>query len=152
MKITKYLKPIQISIEIPAKDKTEAIGSLVKILVEQGLVPTDKVEDVIDALIERESLTSTGLGYGVALPHVKTDVVKQTCIAFGRSNKGIDFDALDGNPVNFFFLILAPVKTTDEYLKILSAISALMKNEKVRSKLMSAQSADEIYKVLNQTV
>jgi fructose-specific phosphotransferase system IIA component len=151
MKITKALPRSQISIEFRAKDKKEAIQSLVEIMVEQGRIPKEKREEVTTALLEREELTSTGLGHGVALPHVKTNVVKEICIAFGRSAEGIDFDALDGNPVHFFFLILAPPNKTEEYLKTLSSISTLMKNEKVRSKLYAAKSADEIFRALDQS-
>ena len=150
MKITKFLSPSQIEMELKAPDKQAVIEALVNILVSVGRIPKDKVEEVITALIAREGLTSTGLGYGIALPHVKTDVVTEICIAFGRSTKGIDFEALDGNPVHFFFLILAPPKKTEEYLKTLSSISALMKDEKERSRLFSAKSAEEVFKILDQ--
>ncbi len=150
MKITKFLSPSQIEMELKAPDKQAVIEALVNILVSVGRIPKDKVEEVITALIAREGLTSTGLGYGIALPHVKTDVVTEICIAFGRSTKGIDFEALDGNPVHFFFLILAPPKKTEEYLKTLSSISALMKDEKTRSRLFAAQSVDEVFNILDQ--
>jgi len=152
MKITKYLKLSQISIDIVVQDKNSVIQALIKILVEQGQVPGDMAEDVISAVLERESLTSTGLGSGVALPHVKTDAVKQICIAFGRSKPGVEFEALDGNPVNFFFLILAPTKATDDYLRILSSISGLMKKEAVRTQLLEAKSAEEMHRILDQPV
>ncbi len=151
MKVTKFLPASQINIELQAKDKEEVIESLVNILVEQGHVPKEKVEEVKAALFEREALTSTGLGYGIALPHVKTNVVREICIAFGRSAKGVDFDALDDNPVHLFFLILAPTDKTEEYLKTLSSISALLKNAKIRSQLQAARSADEIFKIFDQT-
>lgn len=150
MKVTKFLPASQINIDLKAKNKEEAITSLVNILVEQGLVPKEKVEEVKAALFERETLTSTGLGYGIALPHVKTDTVREICIAFGRSRQGVDFDALDGNPVHLFFLILAPTKKTEEYLKTLSSISALLKNDKIRSQLQAAKSVDEIFKIFDQ--
>jgi fructose-specific phosphotransferase system IIA component len=151
MKVTKFLPASQINIELQAKDKEEVIESLVNILVEQGHVLKEKVEEVKAALFEREALTSTGLGYGIALPHVKTNLVREICIAFGRSIKGVDFDALDGNPVHLFFLILAPTDKTEEYLKILSSISALLKNDKIRSQLQAAKSVDEIFKIFDQT-
>lgn len=152
MKIVKYLKLSHISADIKASDKNSVIQSLVALLVEQGQVPGDMAEDIMSAVLERESLTSTGLGSGVALPHVKTDVVKQICVAFGRSNAGIEFEALDGNPVHFFFLILAPTKATDDYLKILSSISGMMKMETVRAQLREAKSAEEIYRILDRPV
>jgi len=150
MKITKFLPPSQIEIELKAPDKQAVIEALVNILVASGRIPSDKADEVIAAVLEREALTSTGLGYGVALPHVKTDVVSEISISFGRSTKGIDFEALDGNPVHFFFLILAPPKKTEEYLKTLSSLSALMKDEKERSCLFFAKSAEEVFKILDQ--
>jgi fructose-specific phosphotransferase system IIA component len=151
MKITKFLPASQINIELQAKNEEEVLESLVKILVEHGHVPKEKAEEVKAALLEREALTSTGLGYGIALPHVKTNVVRDICIAFGRSSEGVDFDALDGNPVHLFFLILAPTNKTEEYLKTLSSISALLKNDKIRSQLRAAKSVDDIFKIFNQT-
>jgi fructose-specific phosphotransferase system IIA component len=151
MKLTKFLPASQINIELQAKNKEEVIEFLVNILVEHGHVPKEKVEEVKTALLEREALTSTGLGHGIALPHVKTNVVREICIAFGRSAKGVNFDALDGNPVYLFFLILAPTNKIEEYLKTLSSISALLKNDKLRSQLRAAKSVDEIFKIFNQT-
>ena len=151
MKITKFLHLAQINVDFRAKDKKEAIESLVNILVEQRHIPKQKAKEVTTALLEREALTSTGLGHGVALPHVKTDVINEICIAFGRSAEGIDFNALDGNPVRFFFLIIAPTSKAEEYLKTLSSISALVKNDKIRSKLHAAKSADELYKIFDKS-
>jgi mannitol/fructose-specific phosphotransferase system IIA component (Ntr-type) len=151
MKITKYFAPSEIILELPVKDKPGIIEYLVNILVQKGSVPKEKVEDLMKELMEREALTSTGLGYGVGLPHIKTDIVKEICIAFGRSTEGIDFEALDGNPVHFFFLILAPAQKIDDYLKTLSSISALVKDEKTRSRLSVAKSAAEIYSLFDQT-
>jgi mannitol/fructose-specific phosphotransferase system IIA component (Ntr-type) len=151
MKITKYLSPSEIILELPDTDKPGVIKFLVGLLVQKGKIPKEKVKDVVKALLEREALTSTGLGYGVALPHAKTDAAEEICLAFGRSTKGIDFSALDGNPANFFFLILAPAQKTEDYLKTLSNISALVKDEQTRSRLSAAKSAAEIYSLFDQT-
>ena len=152
MKITKYLRPSLISLKLEAGDKRSVIGSLLNVLVEKGGLPKEKGEEVLEALIERESLTSTGLGYGVALPHVKTNTVDKIQIVFGRSTKGIDFEALDGNPTHFFFLVLAPAKDIEEYLKVLSSISLLMKDENNRRSLIQAKTPEDIYKVLDKNV
>ena len=150
MKLAKYLKLSQINVELQAENKSAVLEVLVQILVENGQLLGEMVEEVMNKLTERESLTSTGLGYGVGLPHVKTDAVDKIQIVFGRSTKGIDFDALDGNLVHFFFLILAPNTLTDEYLKVISAISGLMKDENVRRRLILAQGAEEIFKIIGQ--
>jgi len=150
MKLAKYLKLSQINVELQAENKSAVLEVLVQILVENGQLLGEMVEEVMNKLTERESLTSTGLGYGVGLPHVKTDAVDKIQIVFGRSTKGIDFDALDGNLVHFFFLILAPNTLTDEYLKVISAISGLMKDENIRRRLILAQGAEEIFKIIGQ--
>ena len=150
MKITNFFKLSQICLELTARDKKEVIEALVKMLIEQGKISKEMFDDVVNALTEREAQISTGLGYGVALPHVTTKAVSQIEIAFGRSSKGIDFDALDGNVVHFFFLILAPTKRPKEYLTAISSISALMKNEKIRHRLLNARSVEEVYKIFEE--
>jgi mannitol/fructose-specific phosphotransferase system IIA component (Ntr-type) len=152
MKITRYLKPAQISLELNAADKQSALESLLKILVDTGGIPKDKTEELLKSLIEREAQASTGLGYGVALPHVKTNVVDKIQIAFGRSAKGIDFEALDENPAHFFFLILAPINEVCEHLKVLSLISLLMKDKNNRHSLLRAKTPEEIFRILDKTM
>jgi mannitol/fructose-specific phosphotransferase system IIA component (Ntr-type) len=150
MKITKYLPLSQISADLEAKDKKAAIEFLLKMMTDRGMVQAEKAPEVYQALLEREALTSTGLGYGLALPHVRTEVVPKIELVFARSRKGVDFEALDGNPVYFLFLVLAPARCVDEYLKVISLISSLMKNESVRQRLLSAKNAEEIFGVIDR--
>jgi fructose-specific phosphotransferase system IIA component len=146
MKINKYLKPSQILMQLTATNKHDVLEALVNVLVAREKIPHEMLKEVLNALLERETLTSTGVGYGVALPHVKTSAVDQIRIVFGRSTSGVDFDALDGNPVHLFFLILAPAQQTQEYLKVISAISGLMKDDTIRQRLLTAQSVEELIK------
>jgi fructose-specific phosphotransferase system IIA component len=148
MKITKYITKNQIILDLKAQTKDEVLETMLKQFVELGLVPGEMQEDVLSALKERESLTSTGLGYGVALPHVKTDAVGLINIVFARSVQGVEFEALDGNPVQFLFMILAPTKVSDDYLKILSTMSALMKDARVRRRLAEAKSAEDVLSII----
>ncbi len=150
MKLTKYLPVTQIAPEFEAKDKKAAIEALLTMMIEKGLVPAEREAEVLQALMEREALTSTGLGYGLAIPHVRTEAAARIVLVFGRSRKGVEFEALDGNPVNFLFLVLAPAKCVDEYLKVISMISSLMKNEAVRKRVLGAKSAYEIFAILDQ--
>jgi mannitol/fructose-specific phosphotransferase system IIA component (Ntr-type) len=151
MNLARYLKPGQIALELKATDKRSALESLLEILVHSGVVPEDQTGDMLQCLIGRETQTSTGLGHGVALPHVKTDVVDDIRIAFGRSTQGIDFEALDGEPVHFFFLVLAPIDKACEYLKVLSLISLLMKDKDNRRALLRAKTREDIFKLLDKT-
>ena len=150
MKISKYLDSGRVALNFEAKDKKAALQGLLDLLVEQGVVPRDKAPDVLRALLEREDLTSTGLGYGLALPHTRTDQVSKVEVFFARSLKGLDFESLDGNPVHFIFLVIAAPRSTDEYLKVICLISSLMKNESVRKQLLSAKTKDEILAIFNR--
>jgi mannitol/fructose-specific phosphotransferase system IIA component (Ntr-type) len=145
MKITDYLNQQQILTDIKSTDKHGVLEELSQVLIDQVQVPAERREDVMAGLVEREELTSTGLGYGLALPHIKTDAVTKIQIVFARSVRGIDFASLDGNPTHLFFLVLAPPEMTTEYLKVISIISALMKDADQRQNILRAKSPDEIY-------
>jgi len=148
MRITNYLSRQQILSDLKSSDKRGVLEELTQFLIDQGQVPAERRGDVIAGLVDREELTSTGLGYGLALPHVKTNAVTKIQIVFGRSVRGIDFASLDGNPTHLFFLVLAPPEMTTEYLKVISIISALMKDADQRQRLLRAKSAEEIFSVL----
>jgi PTS system fructose-specific IIC component len=152
MNLIKYLKPAGVVLEIKAAEKKGVIEALLEAVAANGGLGRDKKASVLQALLERESLTSTGLGYGLAVPHVKTDDVDKIQIIFGRSVRGIDFESLDGNPAHFFFLVLAPTREIEAYLRVLSAISFLMKDEANRRGILRAKSAEEIIRILDQNV
>ncbi len=93
---------------------------------------------------ERESIGSTGIGDGIAIPHGKLDDLSQLVICFGRSIEGIPFDAIDGKPVHLFFLLLAPTTSAGPYLNNLAKITRFLKSPRIRSRLLHAASAREI--------
>jgi fructose-specific phosphotransferase system IIA component len=146
-KITDYITLDMISLDLKAKNKKDALLELSQLL---GV--SDSIEDyeVIEkALIEREKLGSTGIGKGVAIPHAKTDFAKKLTIAFGRSNEGVNFESLDGEDVNLFFVFASPLSDSSIYLKILARISRLIRDEKFRKKLLLAPSSQEIIDIIN---
>jgi mannitol/fructose-specific phosphotransferase system IIA component (Ntr-type) len=151
MKITNYLNRQQILTDLKSTDKLGVLEELAQVLIDQRQVPAEHREDIIAGLVEREELTSTGLGYGLALPHIKTNAVTKIQIVFGRSVRGIDFASLDGNPTYLFFLVLAPPEMTTEYLKVISVISALMKDADQRQRLLLAKSPEEIFSFFGST-
>lgn len=151
MKITQFLNPSLILTDLKSTDKLGVLRELTQALIGQGLVPAEHREDIIAGLVEREELTSTGLGYGLAMPHIKTKAVTKIQVVFGRSVAGIDFASLDGNPAHLFFLILAPPEMTTEYLKVISVISALMKDPDQRQRLLRARSGEEVFSFLGST-
>ena len=151
MKITNYLTRKQILIDLKSTEKRGLLEELVQCLINEGQASAKHFEEMIVGLLEREELTSTGLGYGLALPHIKTNAVAKIQIVFGRSIRGIEFASLDGKPTKLFFLILSPPEMTNEYLKVISSISALMKDADQRQHLLGAQSAEEIFSFLSST-
>jgi len=129
-----------ILLNMKAKDTVSAIKELAE-LINMSNIDKNKL---VDDLIEREKLGSTGIGRGIAIPHVRTDALNRLVIAFGRTKKGIDFNALDNKPVHLFFLIASPEDVQDEYLNTLARISRLLKDEKLREQLIKAKTEDEI--------
>jgi len=102
-------------------------------------------EDLLEALLEREKLGSTGIGHGVAIPHAKIKGIEKIVVAMGISRNGVDFQSMDNRPVHIFFLIVAPEQSSATHLKVLSSISRLLKDAAFRGKLMKAEARDEIY-------
>ena len=105
---------------------------------------------LIDILLERESLGSTGIGEGIAIPHGKSKEIDRILAAFGRSMPGVDFQSMDGKPAQLFFLLIAPEDTAGAHLKILAQISRLMKDSALRKRLMEARSREEIHTFLSE--
>ena len=146
MKITEFLSKECIKIGLKSKSKKDVLEELVDVLVAAGKV-TDK-KKVMQVLLEREDLGSTGIGQGVAIPHGKTDDVTNLVAAFGLTKEGCQFDTLDGDPVNIFFLLLAPYNASGIHLKSLAKISGLLKDKYFRKGLVNCASADEVLTVI----
>lgn len=104
---------------------------------------------LMEILLERESLGSTGIGEGVAIPHGKSKEVKRLLASFGRSLAGMDFQAMDGKPTHLFFLLVAPENSAGTHLKALARISRLMKDNVFRKRLMEVNSGEEIYSLFS---
>src|ERR1035437_5262974 len=118
MRIMDFLDKESIELNIKSKTKKEVIEELVEMLAQKGLIIDKKV--TIESLMEREELGSTGVGQGIAIPHSKTKGVKELVAAFGVSKAGVNFEALDGEPVYIFFLLLAPDGAAGLMLKALA--------------------------------
>jgi|GEM_PF-13273 len=105
---------------------------------------------MIEVLLERESLGSTGIGEGVAIPHGKSKEVKEIMATFGRSLSGMDFQSLDGKLTHLFFLLIAPENSAGTHLKALAQVSRLMKDPSFRKRLMEARTSDDIYAIFSE--
>jgi len=147
MKIVEFLKPELIIEDIQSQNKEEVLKEFAECLEEVlGL----KAEKVFHVLTEREKLGSTGIGEGVAIPHGKLHDLDHLICCFGRSRKGIDFDAIDNKPVHLIFLLLAPENSAGTHLKALAKISKILKDPAFRQQLLDAENAEKIYEIIKE--
>ena len=135
------------SFDLTGQKKADIIGELVELAAQSSMV-RDK-DELLSAVLEREKLVTTGVGYGVAFPHAKTRAVKGIIIIFGRSEIGVDFEAMDKKRVHLFFLIAAPKDAIGAHLNVMARLSFIMKSEKNRERLMRAKTAGEVMLILD---
>lgn len=147
MRIMDSLKEGAIVAELNATDKKGVLSELTASLAEASGV---KQEELLRVLLERERLGSTGIGGGIAIPHGKLKPLQSLLMGFGRSRKGVDFDAMDGKPTHIFFLLLAPEDSTGGHLKMLARISRLLKDTVFKERLMNAADWRELYMVIEK--
>ncbi len=148
MKIMDFLSPEAVIVELKATDKKSAIVELVEVLKTTKKVK--KTDEIIEVVLEREKLGSTGIGQGVAIPHGKTDVLQEQVGVLGISHKGIEFNSLDGEPVHIIFLLVGPVEVAGQHLKALSRISRLFKDKFLRQAIRDAKTVEEVVKIIQQ--
>lgn len=146
MKISELLDPQAIISELNATDKKGVLEELTDTLV--TLVPELEHGRVLEILNEREKLGSTGIGDGVAIPHGKIANLVALQLVFARSTKGVDFESMDGQLTQLFFLLIAPEGAVGVHLKTLARISKLLKDINVRKKLLAATDAAAIYQII----
>ena len=142
------LKMEYINADLKSKDKVEVLKEITAVF-HFGHSEID-VERMAEVLCARESLGSTGIGDGIAIPHGKMQGLEGPVISFGRSRLGIPFDSLDGKPAHLFFMIMVPENTTGIHLKLLARLSKMLKDGDFRRKLLNAETAGEIYTAIAQ--
>jgi PTS system fructose-specific IIC component len=147
IKLSKFCEDDVISFGLKGETKDDIIAELVEIASRSKMVKNK--DELLKAVLEREKLVTTGVGYGIAFPHAKTRAVKGIVIAFGRKNDGVDFDAMDRKSVYLFFLIAAPEDAIGAHLNVMAKLSYLMKSEKNRQKLMKAKYKEDLIEVLD---
>jgi mannitol/fructose-specific phosphotransferase system IIA component (Ntr-type) len=135
---------------LAATSKQEAIDEILTASTEAGRVTKANAAKVRDKIVEREARGSTGIGNGVAVPHVKLDTIEDTAIVLARSPDGIEYEAIDGRPVHTVFLILAPADAAEEHLQLLRWISGLARNADFRRFLGQAKDEAEIRDLLRE--
>ncbi|WP_424000418.1 PTS sugar transporter subunit IIA [Haloarcula salina] len=148
--IDELIPASHISLSEPPAEKEACIEYLLDLLVE-----ADRVEDretALDALLERESETTTGVGMGIGIPHAKTDAVSRPSLAFVRSEDGVDFGSMDGEPATLIFMILVPASGSEDHLKILSSLSRGLMHDEVRDDLHAAEDEAAVQDALREAI
>ena len=149
MNIMSFLDEQAVTTDLKAHTgKEEIIRELIGLLVNAGSIKDRDVNKLLQILLKRESLGSTGIGQGVAIPHGKSDCVTKLVAAFGVSRAGVNFDSLDGEPVGLFFLLIAPEDSAGPHLKALARISRLLKDKHIRDSRSSAKDEKALVKII----
>jgi len=150
MKLSDFVCFKAIIPELKAKDRDGAIAELVTALDRAGRLGNDNSQEIIRVVIKREKEASTGMGKGVALPHVKHGAVKDVTAAVGRSSVGIDFSSLDKQPVYSVILLISPVDNPDRHLQAMESIFKHLQRDRFRKFLRQSATAEEIEDLLKE--
>jgi fructose-specific phosphotransferase system IIA component len=148
MRLSELLKPQNIKLGLVAKTKTEAIAELVGLLAANHEVTDAK--KVLDAVLERESTRTTGIGNGLAIPHGKCSGTNQLIMAVGKASSPIDFQAIDGRPVTWIWLLTSPPDKTGPHIHALARISRLMTIDSFRQTLASAKTPQDVFDIIQK--
>lgn len=148
MKFADFVSREAIRADLKADDKESVIREMTQALLDAGKIPPGELESITRAIMKREELGSTGIGRGVAVPHTKHPSVSQLLGTVAVSQAGVDFDSLDGEKVQLFFLLISPPDRPGEHLRALENISRQLRNDSFCKFLKQAKSAEDIWQLL----
>lgn len=150
MKFSDFINPTAIRADLKADGKQGIIRELVECLTEAGQIKPNDREDIVAAILKREELGSTGIGRGVAVPHTKHPSVDKLVGTVGVSIDGVDFDSLDGEKVQLFFLLVSPPERPGDHLRALENISRQLRDDTFCRFLKQSKSAHDIQQLLEE--
>lgn len=148
MKITDFLTAETVIPALTAREKNAVLKEMARGLVANH--PTLDEKRVLEVLSERERISTTAIGEGVAIPHGKLPGVERVLGIFARSREGVDFASLDGGLTHLFFVLIAPENAAADHLKALARISRLLKDSTFRSRLIEGKTRQEIFEIIAQ--
>ncbi|MCH2591460.1 MAG: PTS sugar transporter subunit IIA [Pedosphaera sp.] len=151
MELADFLTKEQVVTDLKASDRWEAIEELIDLLVDSGQIKPDHREAIISIVKKRETSMSTGIGFGIGIPHASTDLIDNVTGAFGRSKDGVNFDALDNQPVNLVMLFLVPQGQFQKHLHTLAKIAKMLHKKEFRKSLEDAEDAAEMYQIIRSS-
>ena len=150
MALADLLSAPQINPEMRATERWPAIVELIDLLVGLGKIKAEDRDSILASLKQREETMSTGIGFGIAIPHCSSDRLEEVVAAFGRSTTGIEFDALDNAPVKFVVLFIVPKNQFQTHLRTLASIAKFLNDRSVRDDLAKAKSTEEILSIFRE--
>ena len=145
MLLTELLTPERVVVPLVARDKAGVIAELTHHLVDHS---GGAFAEVLGAVEEREAVLSTGIGFGVAIPHARSSAVQELSLVCGLSPVPVPYDSIDGEPVRLFFLIVGPESSAGQHIKVLSRIARLVRRESLRQRLCEADTPQRFYAAL----
>jgi PTS system nitrogen regulatory IIA component len=148
MKLIDYLREDLIDPDLRPRDKADCLRQMAERASRAGVIRD--LEESLKSLLEREKVVTTGIGNGVAIPHAKSANVHGMVIAVGRVAEGLDFEALDGQPVHILFMLLGPQEAAGLHVKLLARIARLVKQPDFLKRLREAQTAPDLYQVIRE--
>jgi nitrogen PTS system EIIA component len=148
MKLLDIVSPGGVVDDLRAETKEGVLREMSEVAA--ASVPSLSVQGLTSILLDRESLGSTGIGDGVAIPHGKVPGLTRLVAVFGRSRAGVQFHSLDGKPTHLFFLVMAPEQSAGMHLKALARISRLLKDARFRRSLLDARDADDLRRIFKE--
>ena len=151
MELADFLTKEQVVTDLKASDRWEVIEELIDLLVDSGQIKPDHREAIISIVKKRETSMSTGIGFGIGIPHASTDLIDNVTGAFGRSKDGVNFDALDNQPVNLVMLFLVPQGQFQKHLHTLAKIAKMLHKKEFRKSLEDAKDAAEMYQIIRSS-
>jgi fructose-specific phosphotransferase system IIA component len=146
MTLTQMLRPACVKVPLRGTDKRSIITELVNALDDSKLVSNKNA--ALEAVFTREQIRSTGIGFGVAIPHGKCEAVKESVMAIGVARQPVDFDSIDGKPASIIILLISPADHTVPHIQALAGINRLMLDETLRNKIQKTNYAEEIWGLL----
>jgi len=150
MELGDILGKDQILTELKSATRWETIEELVGLLISTGKIQAKDREAIVAAVRKRENAMSTGIGFGIGIPHASTDLLHEVVGAMGRSTKGVDFDALDNQPVHLVMLFLVPQGQFQKHLHTLANIAKLLHNREFRQALQEAPDAEAMLRIIRE--
>ncbi len=150
MTLSDMLQPENIIPDMKARDRWEAIDELIAQLVATGTLRKEDQEAIAGVVRKREHSMSTGIGFGVGIPHASTNLISDVAAAFGRSKKGIEFEALDAQPVTLVVLFLVPQGMFQKHLHTLARIAKMLHQRKIREALEQAPDREAIAAIIRE--